>query len=262
MVIQGGTGIDVAADGANDILTITAEATASTFEDLTDTPSSLGDPGQVPAVNAGRTALEFVDQSGGGITDWDSVAAYSEDDIVDNNGGIFRANTDIAMFTNGPVLLRNVSFVRFVDFNGTVYAHIRFTSNVTPDGVSAENLIYNFGGQQRILRVTSSNVIFAGQVGSDGTIANLQNWYIDVAHFTDTNGASGTPPGRADIFGFSVAPTDIPAEGRLFDSHSIQVIQGLHTRLGNPAPGISSDWDRLNELVKNKSRQRCIRRSY
>ena len=39
---------------------------ASDFTDLGDTPAALGTAGQVPAVNTGATALEFVDQSGGG----------------------------------------------------------------------------------------------------------------------------------------------------------------------------------------------------
>ena len=39
---------------------------SSTFAGLTDTPASLGTAGQIPAVNAGGTALEFVDAPSGG----------------------------------------------------------------------------------------------------------------------------------------------------------------------------------------------------
>ena len=38
----------------------------SDFLSLDDTPSAFGDAGQVPVVNTAETALEFVDQSGGG----------------------------------------------------------------------------------------------------------------------------------------------------------------------------------------------------
>ena len=44
------------------------DAGVSTFLDLTDTPSGFGTVGQVAAVNAARTALEFVDQMGGGVS--------------------------------------------------------------------------------------------------------------------------------------------------------------------------------------------------
>ena len=38
---------------------------ASAFLDLTDTPTAFGTPGQIPAVNAGSTALEFIDAAAG-----------------------------------------------------------------------------------------------------------------------------------------------------------------------------------------------------
>ena len=38
---------------------------ASAFLGLTDTPTAFGTPGQIPAVNAGRTALEFIDAAAG-----------------------------------------------------------------------------------------------------------------------------------------------------------------------------------------------------
>ena len=51
---------------------------ASAFTDLTDTPGTLGTVGQVPAVNAGATALEWVDAgSGGGIGDPSEFGTYS-----------------------------------------------------------------------------------------------------------------------------------------------------------------------------------------
>lgn len=39
---------------------------ATTFTGLTDTPSALGTAGQIPAVNSGATALEFIDAPSGG----------------------------------------------------------------------------------------------------------------------------------------------------------------------------------------------------
>ena len=41
---------------------------SDTFIGLTDTPASLGNFGQIVAVNSGGTALEFIDQPSGGNT--------------------------------------------------------------------------------------------------------------------------------------------------------------------------------------------------
>ena len=50
----------------------------SDFLSLDDTPSAFGDAGQVPVVNTAETALEFVDQSGGGVgTDDQNASAKS-----------------------------------------------------------------------------------------------------------------------------------------------------------------------------------------
>lgn len=55
--------------------------------DLADTPSSLGTAGQVLAVNTGATALEFVDQSGGGavtsVNTQTGAVVLDADDISD-----------------------------------------------------------------------------------------------------------------------------------------------------------------------------------
>jgi len=59
---------------------------ASTFLDLTDTPSTLGTAGQTIQVNTGATALEFVDQ----VVDTDTaplIKAYRYDDILVTNTG-------------------------------------------------------------------------------------------------------------------------------------------------------------------------------
>lgn len=65
-----------------------AAAGASTFLDLTDTPSAFGTAGQTVQVNTGATALEFVDQ----VVDTDTdtaplIKAYRYDDILVTNTG-------------------------------------------------------------------------------------------------------------------------------------------------------------------------------
>ena len=50
-------------DNITQLYDIIRESTSAvgTFEGLTDTPVALGTAGQIPAVNAAETALEFVD---------------------------------------------------------------------------------------------------------------------------------------------------------------------------------------------------------
>ena len=54
--------------------------------DLSDVPASLGTAGQVLAVNAGATALEYVDQSGGGATSFDYARAIMGSDVLQGGG--------------------------------------------------------------------------------------------------------------------------------------------------------------------------------
>jgi hypothetical protein len=64
-------------DGAVD-----SRIAAADIGDLNDVPASLGTSGQVLAVNTGATALEYVDQSGGGGTSFDYARAVMSASVL------------------------------------------------------------------------------------------------------------------------------------------------------------------------------------
>lgn len=64
---------------------------ATTFIGLTDTPNSFGTANQIPAINSGGTALEFVNQTGGtttftGLTDTPNSFGTAGQVLVVNTG--------------------------------------------------------------------------------------------------------------------------------------------------------------------------------
>ena len=73
---------------------VDARIAAADIGDLADIPSAMGTTGQVLAVNTGATALEYVDQSGGGGTSFDYARAIMGSDVL--QGGASQQNFDSA----------------------------------------------------------------------------------------------------------------------------------------------------------------------
>ena len=190
-------------------------------------------------------------EGGGGITAWSPTAGYEEGDEVDHQGGLFEALDTIPENTLTPPTVLPVLFVRFVDFTGVVYAHIRFTTGRVA-GLDPYLIRYNFGGQERTIRFQGSNVISGSN--SVGVNATPSNWFIPTTTF-DSPTNSNLPdlanfPDRSDLFGFSVTSgPSFPAAGHLFDSHNVHVTEGGNP--GNTAPGVdTANWRRLNRFVQ------------
>ena len=73
---------------------VDARIAAADIGDRADIPSAMGTTGQVLAVNTGATALEYVDQSGGGGISFDYARAIMGSDVL--QGGASQQNFDSA----------------------------------------------------------------------------------------------------------------------------------------------------------------------
>jgi len=135
-------------DGAVD-----SRIAAADIGDLNDVPASLGTTGQVLAVNTGATALEYVDQSGGGGITFDYARAIMSASVL--QGGASQQDFDSAT----P---QTVKFDTSADTEGTGITidttNNRITVSATGYYQLTSNISFNSPSAQRTTPATSFRV--------------------------------------------------------------------------------------------------------
>ena len=135
-------------DGAVDL-----RIAAADIGDLNDVPASLGTTGQVLAVNTGATALEYVDQSGGGGITFDYARAIMSASVL--QGGASQQDFDSAT----P---QTVKFDTSADTEGTGITidttNNRITVGATGYYQLTSNISFNSPSAQRTTPATSFRV--------------------------------------------------------------------------------------------------------